>query len=85
MDNNIKILEIKEAYDHHKDYLQEILKKASIYNDDTINQIMNNFPGLFSSVNEIKRVLYGNYIDEKDFLKRPLSKFTKDILDELKK
>ena len=39
---------------------------------------------MFGSKEEIMRIIFGNYILPEDMNKRPLSKLTRDILDELK-
>ena len=44
---------------------------------------MQDFPDLFSSDEELIRTIFGNYIREEELLKRPLSKLTRDILEEL--
>ena len=81
--SNINEMKIKEAYKLHTDYVQELIKKAEVYNDFKIYELLNNYNGLFSSKEEIIRSVFGNYIDEKELGKRPLAKLTKDILKEL--
>lgn len=83
MEQNLEVFGIKEAYKNHKDYVQEILKKAQIYNSKMINEIQHNFPELFSSKEELVRIIFGNYITKEELLKRPLSKLTMDLLREL--
>lgn len=79
---NLTVFELEEAYKNHTDYVQEILKKVEIYNDATISNIRSDFPSLFSSDEEVIQMIFGNYIKKIDFLKRPLSKLTHDILEE---
>ena len=81
--NNIKYMGIKDGYKIHTDYVQEIIKKAEVYNNDQVQEFLNNFGELFSSKEEILRIVFANYIDEKELGKRPLAKLTKDILIEL--
>lgn len=83
MEKNLDGMGIKCAYDMHKDYIQEILKKAQIYGKEQRENLRNDFPDLFSSDDELMQVIFGNYINEEDLLKRPLSKMTKDLLKEL--
>lgn len=83
MDLNKEILALGDAYNMHTDYVQEILKKAQIYNTEARVCLQNDFPGLFNSEEEILRVIFGNYINEYELLQRPLSKLTRDILQEL--
>lgn len=84
MEKNINLMGIKESYNEHVDYVQEILKKAQIYGKETISGFLNEFPGLFSSESELISVIFGNYIETKDQYKRPLSKLTQDLLRELR-
>lgn len=83
MELNLEILGIKSTYSMHTDYVQELLKKAQIYGPDMRNSLMTQFPDLFASEEELLRTIFGNYIEIKDTLKRPLSKLTKDLLIEL--
>lgn len=83
MEKNLDAMGIKEAYNMHKDYLLEILRKGQIYSAEQRESIMQDFPDLFSSDEELIRTIFGNYIREEELLKRPLSKLTRDILEEL--
>lgn len=83
MEKNLDEMGIKSAYNMHRDYLQEILKKYLIYSAGQRENIMEDFPNLFSSDEELIQTIFGNYIREDELLKRPLSKLTKDILKEL--
>ncbi len=80
---NLERMQIEKSYNTHTDYVQEILKKAQIYNEEVRNNLRVDFPDLFNSDEEILRVIFGNYIGEKESLNRPLSKLTRDILKEL--
>ena len=83
MERNLEVMAIQSSYNSHVDYIQEILKKAQIYSKEMRNDLLNSFPELFSSDDEIIRIIFGNYIDATDFLKRPLSKLTRDLLEEV--
>ena len=80
---NIKALRLENSYAHHADYVQDILKKGQIYNDSRIVELLTNHPQLFKSKSEIVSLVFSNYIDENDLNKRPLSKLTRDILQEI--
>ena len=81
--DNLDVMGIRRAYDMHKDYVQEILKKAQIYGKGHRENLMRDFPELFSSEEELIQAIFSNYICEEDMLKRPLSKITMDLLKEL--
>lgn len=80
---NIRTLQIEGSYKYHSDYVQEILKKEVVYSNSRLNELLIKFPSLFSSEEELLRLVFGNYIKEVDLNRRPLSKLTKDILEEL--
>ncbi len=81
--NNIEMLGISESYKYHSIYVQELLKKQQVYTSLRIIELYRSFPNLFTSEEEVLRIIFGNYIDENDLGRRPLSKLTKDILEEL--
>lgn len=81
--NNIDTLGISESYKYHNAYVQELLKKEQVYTGSRIIELYKCFPELFSSKEEILRIIFGNYVDEISLGSRPLSKLTKDILEEL--
>lgn len=83
MKKNLDRLKLKEAYQNHRDYVQEIVNKAFWYNEAGEKVLNNSLSGLWKSKEEMLRLVFGNYVEPKDFLKRPLSKLTRDILLEL--
>ena len=70
------------AYNTHNDIVQELILKKQQYPDEYLEIISTFFEGSLSR-EEAYRLAFGNYHDEKDFHKRPLSKLTKDIATEL--
>jgi hypothetical protein len=91
--NHKEIFEIEEKANVHKDVVSELYMKAYIYNDSMKTELVNSFKvsigkdkedtlSLFTD-DEIDRIVFGNYTNEKDFHKRPLSKLTRDIAEEL--
>lgn len=84
MDVNEKQLLLKAAYQNHRDYAQEIINKAFWYNNTSMEAFLNSLSGAFESKEEILRIAFGNYVEQSELLKRPLSKMTRDLLIELK-
>lgn len=83
--NNLKeYLKIESLYNHHKDYVRDIIRNAVIYNDSRIYELLEQFPQLFQSRNEVINSVYMNCIDKESWGKRPLSKLTYDIIEEFK-
>lgn len=82
--NNIQIFKIKELYNFHKDLVVEIIQTAIIYNDDYVESLYQAFSGtLFNSKSDVIRLVTRNYHLPDDIAKRPFSKLTKDIFEEL--
>lgn len=80
---NVETLHLNEAYEVHKDYIQELIYKRKINNEVSINEIFENFKGLFSTKEEMIKIVYGNYVKKDELHKRPLAKLTRDICLEL--
>lgn len=80
---NIKVFGLKELYNEHIDYVEEIIDKAQAYNSTYYDSLIQSFSGLGKTPAEVDRYVWGNYIETADQCKRPLSKLTKDILEQL--
>ncbi len=83
VNNNIDVFKLNQQYEFHKDYVHEILNKEMLYNKTRIKDLQENYPGLFDE-NEVRQSIFSTYFEDKDLHKRPLSKLTKDILNEFK-
>jgi len=81
--SNIKTLCLLELYKQHTDYIEEIVKKGIAYNKGYYDSLLNDLPNLGITENEMSRIIFGNYIDKAEHENRPLSKLTKDILDQI--
>ncbi|WP_254348934.1 hypothetical protein [Paenibacillus sp. A3M_27_13] len=85
IDNNCKTFKLVELYNAHKDYASDLLIKSKIYNDDQIKNLLVSFPDLFQNESEVARLVLGTFPgSELESSDRVLSKFTQDILMELK-
>lgn len=82
-ENNINTFILNELYSLHSDYAEEIIEKAFAYNKDYFDGLIMEFSRIGKSTSEIKRIIFGNYIDRAEHEKRPLSKLTSDILDQI--
>lgn len=80
---NAKELKLREVYQIHSDIVQECIKKVIVFNPEYITDLLNTYDGLFESEEELYRLVFGNYVEESTYGKRPLSKLTKDILSNL--
>lgn len=81
--NNIQTLGLTPLYNMHKDYVMEIVEKASAYNELARFGIIDRFQGIFHSEMEVYNLIFGKYLSVANHSMRPLSKLTSDILDQL--
>ena len=74
---------LEELYENHRDYAKEIIQKAKMFDDTQLREYLDEYYGLFSSKREMHRTIYGNYLEEENQGRRPLSKLTQDLLFDL--
>lgn len=79
-----KHLKIEILYKQHKDYVIDIIRNAVIYNDSRIDELLDQFSGLFQSKYEVLNSIFMSCIDKESWGNRPLSKLTHDIYNEFK-
>lgn len=85
-EKHIKALKLEELYKTaHQDHLDELIEKTDENSSYYYAHLENLLQGEGLSIDrkEFYRFYFGNYPDPKDFHKRPLAKFTHDILKEL--
>ncbi len=83
-ENNIRVFRLKEVYNQHKDYAMEIYKKSIMYSDEYLESLFKQYEGtLFKNMEQLKGMIFGNYISEDEIQNRPLAKLTRDIAEEL--
>lgn len=83
--SNTQKLGIKELYNENADYVKDILDRIQAYNPATLHAIKEDFQGIVHTEGDLARIVWGNYIAEKEVGKRPMSKLTADILEQYKK
>ncbi|WP_268036511.1 HNH endonuclease [Algoriphagus sp. PAP.12] len=81
---NVNVFALKELYNEHLDYVNEIIDKTQAYNHSYYNSLIESYKGLGKQEADIDRFIWGNYLENAEHEKRPLSKLTKDILEQLK-
>jgi 5-methylcytosine-specific restriction endonuclease McrA len=75
---------ISKIYKEHKDIAEEIIIKSYIYNESYVKDLSNFMDSKFTNLQiPFNRLFIGNYMEERESLKRPLSKFTQDIFKEV--
>lgn len=82
-ETNVRELKLREVYQIHSDIVQECIKKTIMFNPKYMTDLFNTYNGLFESEEELYRIVFGNYMEESFYGKRPLSKLTKDVLSKL--
>lgn len=84
VENHIKVFNIENLYENHKDIVKELLQKRVIYSDSYIEELFSLYGGnVFSSREELLRLITCGYVSDEDINKRPLSKLIKDISEDL--
>lgn len=82
---NLSKMKIAEAYQQHKDYAAEIIQKVKTYvNPDNQKLICSICESAGIASDEVERFYLGNYLEEVNLTKRPLSKMTRDFYEEYK-
>jgi len=80
---NIETFGINQLYNGHKDYVMEIIDKANAYNAVGAQNLIEAFQGIDHSPKDVFDFVWGRNLEKSDFLNRPLSKLTHDILQQL--
>lgn len=81
---NIDGLGLAVLYDKHKDYVMDLIEKSTSYGSLEQNQALSDaFQGLFRTPQEVYDFVWGKYLNEEELENRPLSKLTRDILEQL--
>lgn len=83
IDMQIKTLHLEELYNEHKDYIRDIAKSHYINSEKRAKELHKMYPLLFKEEVDVINTFYMNDIRKENWGKRPLSKLTKDIYDEL--
>lgn len=77
---NISTFGLDKLYNHHKDYILEIVDKANAYNSIGADNLINTFQGIGRTPLDVYNFVWGKNLSDTELLNRPLSKLTKDIL-----
>lgn len=94
MTNNNKVFHLAEIYNHHKDYVAEMWYRYNMMKTSAYQQFAKEIMGRkkkrgpwMISMNKAdwERVIYGVYTEEKNYHRRPMSKFCMDIIEDFKR
>ena len=78
---NVAKLGLKQIYDQHIDHVSDLILKAQQYNMGSYTAMIESIQGLGKTEGDIDRIIWDRY--KEDYSKRPLSKLTSDILEQL--
>ena len=83
-EKSFEVFKLNELYENHKDIIVELIKKQHMYSEEYLETLYKQYEGtLFKNFEHLKGIIFGNYISDDEINKRPLAKFTKDILTDL--
>lgn len=77
------VFHIESIYETQIDLIEELIIKSQIYNKSYLKSLKSNFSKLSLNPELFKRTLIGNYTEDKDIHKRPMSKLVMDIAKDL--
>ncbi|MDD2894595.1 MAG: hypothetical protein PHG81_01130 [Aliarcobacter sp.] len=77
---NNEYFQIETIYQNHKDIVIELILKEINYPKSYIDELIKNG---FGTEEEIYRFIFSNYLENDKLHQRPLSKLTRDIVEEL--
>jgi hypothetical protein len=79
---NVKLFRLHDQYSIHIQELNDIINKRRVFSNSYLIELKNNYPKLLT-FEEAYLLAFGKEFDLAKHEKRPLSKFTKDITEEL--
>lgn len=79
VENSWEMFKLGPLYEKHSDYIRNILQAKQIYTEEYLNQLIKSFPGAFDDMDDLRNVVYFNYLDEEGWGKRILAKLTHDL------
>ena len=80
---NISTFGLAELYNEHKEYVLELVDKANAYNDIGVQNLHDAFQGIGRSPQDVYDFVWGKHKSDISLINRPLSKLTKDILEQI--
>jgi 5-methylcytosine-specific restriction endonuclease McrA len=80
---NIKVLGLVDVYNKHTDYVKSIIEKSMAYDAHARKALVESFQGVGYHPRQVYDFVWGRYLNDAEYEDRPLSKLTKDILDQL--
>ena len=82
-DVNIRTLGLVDVYNKHKDYVKELIDKSMAYDAHARKALVESFQGAGVNPRQVYDFVWGRHLMDAEYEDRPLSKLTKDILEQL--
>lgn len=80
---NVETFGLQGLYEMHDDYIKELVDKVIAYNPTVRQSLVDAFQDQAYSPQQVYDFVWGRYLEEAQHGNRPLSKLTKDILEQL--
>lgn len=76
-------LHLTDLYNEHGAYIADILRSYHVNTEARVTELLQRFPDLFSSRDEIRSLIFMSCLEKNRWRERPLAKLTHDICCEL--
>jgi hypothetical protein len=81
---HLNVFKLDKLYSQHSDHVLELIVKSKILYSEKYKEYLDSYDGLKFNKSEINRMILGNYSEENELHKRPLTKLYQDIGRKLK-
>lgn len=81
-EGNLNLFKLQDIYQSHLDIVGELIVKCDKLNSWYAGSLLSIFELLGTNKSEFYQYYFGNYINEKDFNRRPMAKLTKDVVSQ---
>ena len=81
--NSLEVFKLEDLYNSHKEYVLDLYRQRYFFGEDYLQSLCDSFPELFHDLADVKNMLYLSDIRKENWGKRPLSKLTHDIDEEI--
>jgi hypothetical protein len=82
-EGNLNLFKLQEIYQSHLDIVGELVVKCDKLNNWYASSLVSIFELLGTNKSEFYQYYFGNFLNEKDFNRRPMSKLTKDVVSQI--
>lgn len=80
---DIRVLGLEDVYNKHIDYVKELIDKSMAYDTFAQEALVNAFQGAGHHPRQVFDFVWGRHLTDAEYEDRPLSKLTKDVLEQL--